>query len=239
MPIMSEEGSTAQLPKPSQASDHKFQTTSDEDQHETHDLTAALRKLTEGGGVRSARLHTDLGPELRQLFYVPEWDADALRTLARVTWHIDRLIRTQLVGDDLQLVARVSYNLGTADTQPMKLGERRNWLYLVKHGPSPSESQRDLRNIVVPAFVASLLREQPPRPSDQDIAALMATESNRPATDYLPFPTGGEPPETGPPAPDRSRNVIGVASGGLIIIVVSLILVAVAAVVLSTVARNG
>jgi hypothetical protein len=140
-------------------------------------LARSLRRLTEGFGIRSTTLRADLGPELRQLFHVPEWDADPLRTLARVTWQLDRLITAQLVGEDLQQAARVSYNLGTADTQRMKLGERRNWLYLAKHGPSPSESQRDLRNVVVPAFVASLRSEPPPRPADEEIAALMAIET--------------------------------------------------------------
>src|SRR4051794_2450227 len=92
-------------------------------------LARSLRTLTEGFGIRSATLHADLGLGLRALFQVPEWDTDPLRTLARVTWQLDRLITTQLVGEDLQRVAKISYNLGVPVVRDMRLGERRVWLH--------------------------------------------------------------------------------------------------------------
>ena len=195
-------------------------------------LARSLRKLTEGFGIRSATLHADLGPELRRLFHVPDWDTDALRTLARVSWHLDRLVSTQLVGDDLQRLTRISFNLGEPDVRGLKLGQRRRWLQWKKQGPSESESQRDIRLVVIPAFVASLRSQPPPRPSDRDIAALMAAKTGKPADNYLPFPIE-QPSESPPPPPDRPKGSgIHITIGRLIIIVLSAVVVAAVAFVL-------
>lgn len=167
-------------------------------------LTTALRKLTEGFGVRNVALHAELGQELRALFHVPDWDTDALRTLARVSWQLERLITTRLVGANLQQVARISYNLGEPAIRELKLGQRREWLYEAQRKQSPSESQRDLRLAIVPTLAASLRTESPPEPADAEVAAVMAVETGHPATDYLPFPTG-QPTEVRVLVPGRER----------------------------------
>ena len=194
-------------------------------------VTRALRDLTKGLGIRSTSLHAALGPELRALFHVPVWDDDSLRTLARVSWQLDRLITTQLLNDQLRRVARVSFNLGEPDISTLKLTERRAWLGAKKDGQSPSESQRDLRDTIVPRFAASLRSAPPPRPADIELAEYIAAETGRPVEEYLPFPMEPRPPTpvAGPGEQrqgDRHRIGLGCAGLALLAVVISVVLLA-------------
>lgn len=193
---------------------------------EPDELVGALRRLTNDLGIRSTGLHRDLGHDLRRIFHVPVSDTDRLRTQARVQWQLERLIASCLPSERLQTVARISYNIGIAEVRDLKLIGRRSWLSHVKDMPRESQSQRDLRDVIVPAFAASLRAAPPPEAPPDELAAIMAAESGLPADSFRSFRVGSAAIDTTTRPPAPSVRPLQWLVGGLVVAALVLAIVA-------------
>lgn len=140
-------------------------------------LRQNLEALAHDKGIYRERLRAHIGSELCRLWRIDADDSDQL-VFRIVRWQLARAI-TQLRHAERELVARVCFNIGIEELEP--LDETRRWEWLEPRHPtvhSDETFRRWMRTIIFPALETSL-RDQNTLPAREDVIRLMADDSGR------------------------------------------------------------